>query len=220
MERIRVRLGDLARRRKVDAAARHDPRGPGRLSRRDRAPRPHPPPATGFPVRPARRPAKRHRMVGLLIRTKVRHSARLTPRQQTTPLLAPATARGALARSGCGRLRVRPVSRTQRGPCGALQDRHDSRSGSRADGPRDVPARILSEHRPYAAFLPRGSSPAGLHSTGLSNAREEAEGMTDGAARAQASATCAAEPARILTRKLLHRVVLLIAENVAPATPA
>ncbi|MDF3059321.1 MAG: hypothetical protein K0R17_3536 [Rariglobus sp.] len=62
----------------------------------------------------------------------------------------------------------RAVSRAQRGPRRSLQDGHDSRNGSAAHGPRDVPARILSERRLYAAFLPRGPSPAGFHSTGRS----------------------------------------------------
>jgi hypothetical protein len=54
----------------------------------------------------------------------------------------PRAARGALARLGCARLRGRPVSRAQRGPRRSLQDGHDSRAGSAADGPRDVPARV------------------------------------------------------------------------------
>lgn len=85
------------------------------------------------------------------------------------PTLAPRGAR--LRATGCARLRGRPVSRAQRGPRRSLQDGHDSRAGSAADGPRDVPARVLQERRFYAALLPRGPSPAGLHSTGLS-ARE------------------------------------------------
>jgi hypothetical protein len=79
----------------------------------------------------------------------------------------PRAARGALARLGCARLRGRPVSRAQRGPRRSLQDGHDSQAGSGADGLRDVPARILSERRLYAAFLPRGPFPGGvsLHRT-------------------------------------------------------
>jgi hypothetical protein len=61
------------------------------------------------------------------------------------------------------------ASRAQRGPRRSDQDGHDSAGGSGADGGRDVPARILSERRLYAAFLPRGPSPAGLHSCGRSD---------------------------------------------------
>ena len=95
----------------------------------------------------------------------------------------PRAARGALARLGCAWLRGRPVSRAQRGPRRPPQDGHDSTTGSAADGGRDVSARNLSERRPCGTFLCRGPSPAGSHSCGLSNAREQAEGMTDSAAR-------------------------------------
>jgi hypothetical protein len=54
---------------------------------------------------------------------------------------------------------------TTRGPGAQRTDRVTCRRG-------------LLERRPYGTFLCRGPSPAGLHSSGPSNAREEAEDMT------------------------------------------
>jgi hypothetical protein len=42
----------------------------------------------------------------------------------------------------------------------------------------DVPARVLQERRLYGTDLCRGPVRAGLHSSGLSNAREQAGRMT------------------------------------------
>jgi hypothetical protein len=87
----------------------------------------------------------------------------------------PSRRAGGLARPGCARLRGRPVSRAQRGPRRSLQDGHDSAGGSVADGGRDVPARILSERRLYAAFLPRGPFPGRvtLHRTEHKRGRKQ-----------------------------------------------
>ena len=60
---------------------------------------------------------------------------------------------------------------------------------------------MTSLARPYAAFLPRGPSPAGLHSTGRSAAREEAEDMT----AAAAGVACAAWIMFVLTRRTFSR---------------
>jgi len=85
---------------------------------------------------------------------------------RATPTHAPRG--GGLSAPGCAWLRGRPGSRAQRGPRRSDQDGHDSGTGSGADGACDVPARILSERRPYGTFLCRGPSPAGLHSTARS----------------------------------------------------
>ena len=66
----------------------------------------------------------------------------------------------------------------QRGPRRSDQGGHDSRSGSAADGPRDVPARVLQERRVRARCFAHTPPPAGLHSTGRSAAEEEADDVT------------------------------------------
>ncbi len=137
--------------------------------------------AHGFAERGAMRPLCARRRALPLPAVARTADARRSGRARARP--DPRAARVALARTGCARLRGRPVSRAQRGPRPSLQHGHDSQAGSAADGLRDVPARVLQERRPYGPFLGRGPGRAGSHSSGLSAAREQAEGMTDGAAR-------------------------------------
>ena len=87
----------------------------------------------------------------------------------------------------------------QPGPAGSPpvsdQDGHDSAGGSAAHGGRDAPARALQERRAFAAFLPRGPSPAGFHSTGPETPTAAEGGSrrrVSPEARRRAGATCAA----------------------------
>ncbi len=95
------------------------------------------------------------------------------------------------------RVEARPVPAGRSGvPAGSLQDGHDSRAGSAADGPRDVPARVAGAP-PLRHILVPWAVPGGvslLRTERRLGAEEQAEIVIR---RVAAGAICAAESARM-----------------------